>query len=263
MTSSLVEPQHWSRRRWWGAISLVFLVQLALIFWLGDTRLVRPRPAAPGFTFRLAGSGSAGLLALRDPTWFVLPHPQGFRGPVRAETRAPELRSPAWLEWTNRLLLPAAQPGAAFNRFVESNDFSPPLRAPAYRPELALPNLPPLVIAMERSSLRLASGLAHRRLLTPPQLPSWTNSEILTDTVVQVLVDADGRPVSVTLLSSSGYQSADQYALDQAKAARFDAVGRNLTGDAPDPASQLSWGRMVFRWHTIPTPPANAPTAMP
>ena len=67
MTSALAEPRPWSRRRWWGMVGLVFGVQLALIFWLGETSPVRPRPPAPGLTLKLAGSASADLLALAIP----------------------------------------------------------------------------------------------------------------------------------------------------------------------------------------------------
>ncbi len=77
----------WSRRRWWGVVALVFAVQLALIFWLGETSPIRPHPAGPGFTLRLAGGAAAELLALRDPTLFVLPQPQAVPAPAWLKER--------------------------------------------------------------------------------------------------------------------------------------------------------------------------------
>src|SRR3974377_1514190 len=80
MTCASVESRPWSRRRWWGMVGFIFSVQLALIFWLGQTSPIRPRPAAPGLTLKREESASAGLLRLNDPTLFVLPHAQGPAG---------------------------------------------------------------------------------------------------------------------------------------------------------------------------------------
>ena len=89
---------------------------------------------------------------------------------------------------------------------------------PSPRPSPTLPDLPPLALLQDQSVLQLEDGLAQRRLLTPLQLKPWSNPDILTNSVVQVVVDAEGRPVSLTLLSGSGSAAADQYALEQAKA---------------------------------------------
>ena len=49
MTSASVESRPWSRRRWWGMVALIFVVQLGLIFWLGEphARFARVRPRRP------------------------------------------------------------------------------------------------------------------------------------------------------------------------------------------------------------------------
>jgi TonB family protein len=244
-------------------VGLIFGVQLALIFWLGDTSPIRSRPAAPALTLKLAGSTSAELLALRDPTLFALPRQQGVPTPARLTTPRPEPHPFAWPERTNYPPLAINQPGAAFNRFVETNAFNP-LPPPANPlPELTLPELPPLAISAEHSTLRLEGSLARRELLTPLQLRSWQNAEILANSVVQIVVDAEGRPVSVTLLSGSGSKAADQQALELASAARFEPLGRTPAGTALTAAGQLGWGRMIFRWHTLPLRPTNSPAASP
>ena len=61
MTSASVESPPRSGRRWWGLVMLIFVVQLALIFWLGDTSRSSPGRTVPAFTFKLAGSASAEL----------------------------------------------------------------------------------------------------------------------------------------------------------------------------------------------------------
>ena len=73
--------------------------------------------------------------------------------------------------------------------------------------------------------------MAGRRLVQPIELPPWPYQDLLTNSVVQMVVDAEGRPASVpVLLSSSGCPAADEYALEQAQAARFEPVSRNAAG---------------------------------
>jgi TonB family protein len=263
MSSAAVEPERWGPRRWWSLVVLVFIVQLALIFWLGDISLPQPRPAARAFTLGLVARSSAQSLALHDPTLFVLPHPQGFAGPALPEPPRQEFHAFAWPEPVNHLRPPADQPVSAFNRFVQTNDFNPRLPSPAPEPRLTVPNLPALAIAARHSSLRLEGALAHRRLATSLHLLSWTNPVILTNSVVRVAVDAEGTARSWTLLSGSGYPLADEYAVEQAKTARFEPLIRGPGRAAADPAAQLSWGRMVFEWHTVAPQPTNSRVVSP
>ena len=256
MTSASVESRPWSRRCWWGIIGLIFGVQLVLIFWLGDASTIRPRPAAQAFTFKLADSAFTELLALHDPTLFALPHPQ-------LVAPRPEFHPFVWSEPTNYLLPPIDQLGAGFNQFVETSTFNslpPPAKPP---PDLTTPALPAMPASAEHSTVQLEWDQAPRRLLTPLELRSWVSPDILTNSAVQIVVGAEGTPASVTLLSSSGFTAADQEALEQANAARFEPLGRNPLGTALNPVAMLSWGRMIFRWHTLPPPPTNAPTASP
>jgi hypothetical protein len=244
-------------------VTLIFGVQLGMIFWVGSTAPILPGQAAPAFTFRLAGPASTELRALNDPTLFTLPHPQGFSGPVWRRMPRPEFHPFEWSAPTDRLPLAIDRLGTVFNQLVETSEFNV-LGLPA-QPEAipTIPNLPPLAIMADQSVLELKDGLAQRRLLAPPKLNSFTNADILANSVVQALVDAGGRPASVTLLSNSGSTAADQYALDQAWAARFEPLSRNPTETVSEPTAQLSWGRMIFRWHTDPMPPASAPAASP
>lgn len=263
MNSTGVESRPCSRRRWWGLVALIFVVQLGLIFWLGDTVPIRPRPAGPAFTFTLDGRASAELLALNDPTLFALPHTQGSAGPVSERTPRPESHSFQWPEPTNSLLMAVGQLGAVFNRFIETNEFNS-LQLPANpMPTLTLPYLPPLAVSAGQSTLLLEEDLVQRRLITPLPLRSWTNLDILTNSVVRIAVDSEGRPVSPTLLSGSGSREADQYALEHAKAARFEPVRRNPIDAALNPAADLNLVRMIFRWYTLPPPPTNTPAASP
>jgi hypothetical protein len=244
-------------------VALIFVVQLGLIFWLGDTVPIRPRPAGPAFTLKLAGTNSDELLALNDPTLFALPHPQGSAGPVSERTPRPESHSFQWPEPTNPLLLAVGQLGTVFNRFIETNEFNSPQLPANPMPTLTPPYLPPPAGSAEQSTLRLEGDLAQRRLITPLSLRSWSNPDILTNSVVRIAVDAEGRSVSPTLLSGSGSREADEYALEVARAARFEPVWRNPADSALKPAADLSLVRMIFRWHTLPPPSTNTPAASP
>jgi hypothetical protein len=263
MTSASVEPRPWSLRHWGGMVVLIFGVQLGLIFWLGTRAPMLPLPAAAALTLHLAAPASAELRALYDPTLFTLPHAQGFSGTVWQRVPRPEFRPFEWSAPPNRLPLAVDRIGAIFTRLVETN-YSSALQLPA-RPEASptLPNLPPLSMLRARSVVELEDGLAERNLLTPLQLKSWSSLDILTNSVVRVVADAEGRPVSVTLLSGSGSADADQYALDQAEAARFKPASRTPAETSPNSAAPLSWGKMIFRWHTVPKPPPSAPAPGP
>ena len=263
MTAVSVEFQPWGRRRWWGVVALIFIVQLGVIFWLGSATPIRQRRPAAALTLHLAGQGSTELQALNDPTLFTLPHLQGFSGLVGRSMPRPEFRPFEWSAPTNRLPLTIDPLGTLFTRLVETSEFHP-LRLPAQiEAAPTLPDLPPLSVSADQSVLQLEDNLAQRHLLAPLQLRSFTNTDILASSVVQVGVDAGGRAVSVTLLSSSGSPEADQLALNQAWTARFEPLSRSPAETVLKPTAHLSWGRMIFRWHTVPKPPASAPAANP
>lgn len=260
MTSAPAEPHPWPLRRWGAMIALVFGAQLGLILWLGTTAPIRPRPATAAFTLSFAGAESEELRALDDPTLFILPHAQGFSGPVWLTTPRSEFRTFEWSVPTNQRSLPLEKLGTAFNPSVESSDLMAVHLPNQLEASPTIPDLPPRVFSTDRSVLQLEGDLAERRLLTPLELKSQQYSAILTNSVVQLVVDADGRPVSPpVLLSSCGWDPADQYALRQARTVRFEPVYRDPAKTASDPASDLDWGKLVFRWRTIPIPLTNAP----
>jgi TonB family protein len=259
-----VEPRPWPRRRWWTLVALAFSIQLGLIFWLSDRSPVPPHRPAIFPALRLAGNAAAELLALNDPTLFALPHRQGFSGLAWLGIPRPPFRSFEWSEEPCWLQFSVQPPGVAFNPVAEIDNLS--LRSTLARPEPepTLPESLPLAAGPTQSTLRVEGDLAGRKLIQPIALPSWPYKDILTNSVVQVVVDSEGRPVSVpVLLSSSGYNEADKHALQQTKTARFESVSHDGPGTTPDLLAQLSWGKLVFVWHTLPMPPTNAPLSAP
>ena len=263
MTAVTLEPQPWEWRRRLGMIALVFIVQLALIFWLGSRKPITARPPGPSITLKFADKRTLELGALNDPTLFTLGHPRQIPGPAPIPAPSPELHSFDWSAPTNQPLLPLDQVGTAFTRLMETSHFEP-LRLPIQSDAApTLPTLLPLALPMAHSALQLEGALAERPLLTQLQLQSQSNADILTNTVLQVGIDAEGMPASVTLLLSSGSPAADQYGLDQAWAARFQPAKAASAGGASQPSTQISWGKMIFRWHTVALPQAAAPAVSP
>jgi hypothetical protein len=260
MSTAADAPRLRPRGRWLGAVAAVFLAQVALIFWFNNRPPSRPRTASAAPVLRLAAAPSSELLELTDPALFGLPHQQGFSGPAWLRIKREPLQGFKWSEPTNSPLpLPAPALGGAFAEFMATNHFISAELPFKPEPALGKAEAPPLAVPGE-STLRLEGGLAEWRLRTALALPSWpphTNSaqelDLVTKSVVQVVVDAKGKPVSVTLLSSSSLPAADQFALEQARLSRFDPV-EQASPRSPSAFPGLAWGRMVFEWHTVPQP---------
>jgi hypothetical protein len=250
MIQDLVESQRWPAKRWWALIGLVFTTQLGLILWLGRPQRVRPLPNDRAPTLQLAGQGAAEVLALSDPTLFALPHREGFSGAAWLTIHAQEFRPFAWSEPPFSLAPIQTQLGADFEKFMSTNQ-------PDGLPVVAQPELKfkvPVVVQSEpfptESTLLLTGGLAGRHLLASPALPSWPSAEILTNSVVHMLVAADGESNLATLLRpTSGSIEADQYALREARKARFEPL---MVNDPANPLEGLTGGQLVFQWHTLP-----------
>ena len=119
-------------------------------------------------------------------------------------------------------------------------------------PRFTVPVVPLEPKFAETSTLRIEGDLARRPLLTPMKLPSWPYADVIAPSKVQVLVNAAGEVVSAVLLPSDNSgevhdADADQRALELARAARF------------APASDLTIGKLIFNWCTVPPPATNAP----
>jgi len=245
----VAEPQSWPGSRWGTLIAVVFATQLALILWLGKSRPVFQRPNDPAPRLQLAGSGSAEMLALRDPTLFALPHLEGFSGLAWLTIAPVEVQALVSSEPPVPLSLTQERLGADFKAFMATNQ---PNDLPVFRrPELDL-RLP--VVAEPdpfptQSRLRLLGGLAGRHLLVFPALPPWPGPEILTKSVVQVLVTADGKPHSAVLLKPGVPNEADQFAVREARRVRFEPVDLS---ESTNPVAGLTWGQLVFEWYTLP-----------
>lgn len=263
MISASAEPRGWSPGRWWAAVAMVFVLQVGLMLWLEDRSPVVPRKATAAPVFRMSDRQPGEGLALEDPTLFALPHPHSFSGQAWLRIPSLEFRAPDWSEPVTNLSLVVEQLGAGFGTFVLTNPAPPFPTIVMPEPELRVPELVPAVPPSIPSTLRMEGGLAKRRLLSTPTLPSWDHTDLLANSVVQVLVDAQGNAVSVVLLPpGSGLKDADQLALDLSRAARFEAESTVPTW-VKSSSTGLTIGTMVFQWQTLPALATNPPPATP
>jgi hypothetical protein len=265
MNPAALEPVRWSRRRWAYAVAAVFLLQAGLVLLLGHRPQRLPEPPIFRTAIHLLTDPKVRLDALPgldDPTLLALPSLRGFSGPAWLQFPPLEYQAAEWVEPPHWLSLDTNNLSATFSRFIRTNLISPPLIAdkplpplPRYEPNFPNEPLP------SRSRLRLEGDLASRPLLAPLDLPSWPHSEMLSNTAVQAAVDAAGFTFSAVLLAGSGLPEADAHALKLASAARFRPLLRARR--APDGFGPMTWGRLVFQWHTLPPPTTNLSSAQP
>ena len=267
MNSAALEPVRWSWRRWVYSVAALFVLQAALIYFQGqhDPRL----PERPIFrtAIHLIGEESAvqrltALPEINDPALLALPNLQGFSGPAWLQFAPLDYQPVEGDEPTHWVELDQRQLGTTFGKFLATNAIQPLLVADKPAPPLLLyePNFPnePITPA---SRLRVEGSLASRPLVTPPELQSWPHSELLSNTVIEVTVDADGFTFSPVLLHDSGLRQADESALKLALDARFRPLRRNERVN--DGGRDITWGRLVFQWHTLPLPATNLSVSPP
>jgi hypothetical protein len=269
MTSDTVEPRPWPVRRWWIAIAIVFALQVGLVTWLEDRSPVRPRRAAAAPAFRFGDNRMDELLMVEDPTLFALPHLEGFSGEAWLKIPSLGFRATDWSEPARLLPPEIPELAGAFRNFVQTNGPPSFLAIAIVKPEWIVPENFSVAPPPAASRLRIEGELAKRRLLSAPPLQPWANSDLLTNSIVQVLVDAQGNPVSAVLLrpgltpSAPKQEEANQRALELARAARFEPARPRTRPNPGKPASGLSIGTMIFEWQTILVSSTNAPPVTP
>ena len=223
MISEAIEPRRWPATRWWTLIGSVLAGQVWLIFWLGKPHPDAPPPRGTAPQMELANSsaaqvlaqtdpgllallqrqgfsgspdsGRACVLALRDPTLFALPHQEGFSGPAWLNAISPDFQSLVWSQTPRWLELGQGWVGSELRQFMATNQFDALRSLEQQELALKLPAHEQAELPPAQSRLRLAGGLSGRRLLGAPDLPSWPSGEMLTNSIVQLVVAADGAPV--------------------------------------------------------------------
>jgi len=244
--------ESWSRLRWFVGIAIAFAAHIGLIYIFGSRDPVVPRAVArpPSIQFTTRQSE---LLTLGDPTLFALPHPRGFAAASWLQPPGVGYSPFRWTEPPEMLTLSSLELENVFVSYPQSNGVS----------RIVLETLPPPRLTQtatteettalkQRSTVRIGSGLANRQWLNEPALlRSWPATELLTNSVIRVMVGEDGRVLSPALLPpGSGLKAADQTALEIARTARF-APENPQVGDTT--------GYLIFGWHTVAPTETNTP----
>ncbi|MGI8964999.1 MAG: energy transducer TonB family protein, partial [Limisphaerales bacterium] len=195
---------------------------------------------------------SDSLLA-KNPALFILASEEGFSGEAWLEVNSPNYDLPELTEAPHWLRLDVEELGETFTRFTQTGgptvfQVADKLPASASALKLFAASDP----GKTQSLFRAEGDLKRRTLLSAPQLVSWPHPELLSDSVVQTAVGESGEIISARLLERSGLSAADQKAIE---------IVRNLSF-APIPvetnaAPQLTWGRIIFQWFTIPITMTN------
>ncbi len=252
MSSASSQSGSWGFR-WWAAVIFISAAQLALLVWLGEKEGARPASAAPGAVLQVVDALSKERLALPDPTLFALPHREAFSGSAwLSVSNAQEIKPFVWTEPAEYLnLLPQQLAACCFSPEAASPpDIS--ARLAEFPADLSLPAPSQKQLFPDRSAVYVAGGLRGRPMRTRFELPSRPNPELLTNSVVQLLVDAEGAVLSAILLGPGcGLKEADDYAVSKAAVARFAPVPHDPEDTSP--FSGLTWGELVFQWHTLPS----------
>jgi len=266
MTSATVEPDDGTsapRRsafglKHWIAVGVVFAAQVLFAFWLGNPPPAKTVSLPPVPVVHLVAAADSALLALQDPTLFLLPHRDNFSGDAWMKMKDLTYSPAQWTESPRPLEMPKEQLGAAFVEFMQTNRpqrFQ--LRIDLARDTAEVDSAPLTPLAMP-SRLVVEGDLASLRLLAAPKLPPQSNPDLLTNTVIQLVVDGKGQPFSMVISASSGKPEADLDALNKyAKALRF--APREEAGLGVVPANKTTSGKLIFEWQTVATnaPPGN------
>jgi TonB family protein len=187
-------------------------------------------------------------LALKDPTLFALPHFRGFSGDAWLKPPPAPERSFEWTEEPRWLALETqGLPGVNLEAKPENLNAFEVVNASAPEPSSLILSAP--LQFPQGSTMSIDGALARRELLTSPVLPSWGSTNLLTNTVVRIMVNGEGLPRSATLLIRSGVNEADDYALKTTRNLRFKA--QSMANGQKSSGSVLDWGEVVFQWHGV------------
>jgi len=246
---------NWTRRRFLGVAAILFVLQAALIVVFGSKGIRNASATTFSTQFRalltpMNEDELRRLFFATDPTVFSWPSSHGFSGRAWMDAPPVEFQAASQLEPPRWLPLDTINLGSGFiaaNRALFSAPFSVArLTVPGVEP---LPVFLPVENVSTQSVFQIEGPLKARLLNAPAALLSWPSAQLLTNTVVQVAVNASGDVLAARVESRCGSADADEDALSKARALRF----------RPAAGAGMTWARAIFQWQT--TAPATAAKA--
>jgi len=252
MKSIIHDPCAWTRKRFLGVVSVLFVLQIGLLFLFGSRSALQQQVSSPSIRFRSLGASVSEDELMRqsfvgDPAVFPLPNYHGFSGRGWLNQQALKYRSEIQLEPPNWLGLDTSRLGTNFQFLPSGSEaiLPGPVERLAHSEEPRPAFLAPESIATQ-SVFRLNGDLGERLLGAVPTLSSWPSPQLLTNSTVQIAVDPAGEVVAARLETRCGLPEADADALAKARNLRF----------RPSPTAGAIWGEAIFQWQT--TEPAGA-----
>ena len=228
-------PGDLSRAQRSGLVALVVVLH-ALIAWFALTRVVPPSPVEPQPTIEVRLISAEPVEAVTQPA----PAKAAAAPPTGPAVHKPQPVAPP--------ILAAAKPAQPGDRQA-----APPTPVTEAKPAAAPPTpVTPTTASPAQPAAQTAEPVhspapalvlpssALRYLIKPETHYPRVSQELgeSGQVLLQVLIDEQGRPVSVTIAKSSGFPRLDQEAIREMKAARFqprivDGVARSVSTVAP------------------------------
>jgi hypothetical protein len=253
MTAEHLGPVRWKGKKWLYVIGLVFAAQVVLVLVLGEQRGLLVPPKNVRTALQLGDTRTVQQIESQpmfsDPAAFALPNWKGFSRDGWLSFTQPEFRVSEWTEPPQWLAVDTQALATSLHEFIRSNTMAPLLIADKPLPGGTRPEIS-AISAPTQSELRIEGELARWSLVDGIDLPSWPNTELLTNTVVHTLINSSGYTIAAAVLVGSGMAEADQFAVRSVKAARFRPPARGTAA----PTS----GNLIFKWHTVPATNALA-----
>jgi TonB family protein len=235
----------WRRGKWLAVIGCFFALQLGAIL-LGSQQRESRREFYPkeprlslGQKFRNPDAAD-----VENPFLFAAASWNGFSG--EAWLRAPEWHPPKMGNAAPMSFLNFSEAEILDAPAVESGSFTLlPREKPAAR--FLEPQEPPA--APGKSQFRV-TGLNQRGLMNQVTAPNQYYSDILSNSVVEAVVGADGLVITARLVENSGSPKADADAMALARAARFNP--KPGTNQEPEVA------KLIFEWFALDLTQTNS-----
>lgn len=268
MSASTESLATWSRRQWLQVIGGIVAIQLLLVMVFSQRSLLPARTDESLTTVKLAPELASsriayGLGGVPDPTLFALMNRQGFSARTWQDISFLEHSLTDWQEPVRWLAPDATRLGQDFSRNLLAGEVNRPQIDDKPAPQADVPEVV-TDIALKRSVVELSPELRGRSLVSAVQLPPQSHSEILTNSIVQVVVNPAGNVLSARLVRGSGWKAADRAALEIASRAQFNRLPppAGVQGHAWS-AMAVTVGDLIFRWHTLPPTATNRISAPP
>lgn len=264
MNAVAAQPVSGGRRRWVLIVVGGVAVHVALVFWFGE----RPPPAGvipkADPVFRAAVDPDsiravAEAPMLCDPTLFALPSSAGFSGEAWLQLVPAPVPPREWTEPPQYLPLATNDLGNFFSEFVATNRHNGSVIEEMLKPRATTADILVLNDLLGTQTVVHVEGpLAARPMLAPLAVPNPVYPDVLTNTVVQLVVNAAGQAESVIVLEGCGVKAVDDQALATAKNSRFRPLPLHTMKSVPNASEAVTLGKMVFQWVTVSPANTNA-----